>query len=126
MDTQAKGCGKAIHISGTNGGMMPCGAMLTQLDGSKAPYFCGACDPTAPAKRTERLYKYFGWQGGTIHQLADETGVDSYTLLYGEVGPTPRRSQGALAIEACTLASRLELAKHVHGDKDYWLGVAGA
>lgn len=39
-----KGCGKTIHVEGTNGGTMPCGGMLTQLDGSKAPYYCGDCD----------------------------------------------------------------------------------
>jgi hypothetical protein len=39
-----KGCGKAIHVVGTNGGMMPCGAMLTQLDGTKAPYYCDECN----------------------------------------------------------------------------------
>lgn len=39
-----KGCGRPTHVEGTNGGMMPCGAMLTQF-GKSAPYYCAACEP---------------------------------------------------------------------------------
>lgn len=42
---QVAGCGKPTHVSGTNGGLMPCGATLTQLDGTSAPYLCAKCDP---------------------------------------------------------------------------------
>jgi hypothetical protein len=45
MKPETPGCGKPTHVAGTNGGMMPCGAVLTQLDGTKAPYYCGRCDP---------------------------------------------------------------------------------
>jgi hypothetical protein len=38
-----KGCGKHIHVIGTNGGTMPCGAMLKQLDGTSEPYYCESC-----------------------------------------------------------------------------------
>ena len=32
----------------------------------------------------QNLYTYFGWQGGTIHQVADVTGCDSGDLIYKE------------------------------------------
>jgi hypothetical protein len=38
------GCGRATHVEGTNGGTMPCGAMLTQF-GKTEPYYCAACVP---------------------------------------------------------------------------------
>lgn len=39
-----KGCGRPTHVEGTNGGMMPCGAMLTMF-GKTEPYYCSACVP---------------------------------------------------------------------------------
>lgn len=39
-----QGCGKCVHVVGTNGGTMPCGATLTQLDGTVAPYLCATCE----------------------------------------------------------------------------------
>jgi len=39
------GCGAHVHVAGTNGGTMPCGAMLTDLRGNTAPYYCGHCSP---------------------------------------------------------------------------------
>lgn len=47
--TYAPGCGDATHVEGTNGGTMPCGALL----GGK-PYFCGRCKP---AKVVDELLK---------------------------------------------------------------------
>jgi len=43
LDRYAPGCGALTHVAGTNGGTMPCGAMLRSLDGTEAPYFCGSC-----------------------------------------------------------------------------------
>lgn len=39
------GCGSLTYVDGTNGGTMTCGAMLTQLDGTRAPYYCAHCRP---------------------------------------------------------------------------------
>jgi hypothetical protein len=39
-----RGCGKPTYVEGTNGGMMPCGAMLTRF-GETKPYFCAVCEP---------------------------------------------------------------------------------
>lgn len=38
----APGCGKGTHVSGTNGGTMLCGSMLTAL-GITDRYYCAAC-----------------------------------------------------------------------------------
>jgi hypothetical protein len=39
----APGCGSPIHVAGTNGGAMPCGARLTQF-GKTEQQFCGYCE----------------------------------------------------------------------------------
>ena len=78
-------------------------------------------------ERSKNLFRFFGWQGGTIHQVAKETGVDINTLLYGE--PTEsylnsKYSHGACASETCALKFRLELVDQAKGNKDFWIGVA--
>ena len=80
-------------------------------------------------KRSTNLFRYFGWTGGTIHQVAQETGVDVQSLLYGEPSAAhmnSKYSNGACASETCGLAYRAELAKSVKGDRDYWIGVANS
>jgi hypothetical protein len=37
-----KGCGKMHYVQGTNGGKMPCGALLVSF-GGVAPHFCDCC-----------------------------------------------------------------------------------
>ena len=37
------GCGAPTYVTGTNGGLMRCGSMLTEMDGTTAPHYCGAC-----------------------------------------------------------------------------------
>lgn len=39
---QNGGCGAPTHVEGTNGGKMPCGALLTRF-GKPEPYYCGLC-----------------------------------------------------------------------------------
>lgn len=79
-----------------------------------------------PESRASNLMRYFGWQGGTIHQVAEETGVDVQTLLYGQPNATDLNSKfshGACASDTCSLTMRLALAKQTHGLADYWIGV---
>jgi hypothetical protein len=45
----APGCGSPTRVAGTNGGTMPCGAWLTQLDGSRTQEFCPNCKPCPTA-----------------------------------------------------------------------------
>lgn len=73
------------------------------------------------------LLAYFGWQGGTIHQLAKDTGVPSETLLYGEPNRKNRAYDlGIFSMRRTTVHFRVECAKHWKGNVDYWLGVAEA
>lgn len=79
-----------------------------------------------PEMRTKALLHYFGWQGGTIHQLAEETGVEVSILLYGEPENNflgSETSQGWFANRTCDLEKRLSLVKEHKGDKDFWMGV---
>lgn len=79
-----------------------------------------------PVIRMANLLAYFGWQGGTIHQIAKETGVDASTLLYGN----PPEKNGAYisgqsALSTCSRDWRVnELARKRYGNVEYWLGVA--
>lgn len=43
MSGQNGGCGSPTYVDGTNGGTIPCGAMLTQF-GKTKPYYCEACE----------------------------------------------------------------------------------
>jgi hypothetical protein len=91
-----------------------------------------------PEVRTQMLLKAFGWQGGTIHQLAEETGCDSHDLLYGEPkfdysGPQAnnyRPSQdylnGFSAAGTCSLEFNLSTNfPRERGNLEYWFGVMG-
>lgn len=83
-----------------------------------------------PEARAANLYAYFGWKGGTIHQLEAETGVDAMTLLHA---PNMCQridddySKGAAALETCSLNWRRDrLAPMYKGNGPYWIGVAYA
>lgn len=78
-----------------------------------------------PENRTKALLYYFGWQGGTIHQIAKETGLDSQKILYGEHSSCPeessRLSGGFSAIRTCDKPWRVErLAPKHQGDWPFW------
>lgn len=78
-------------------------------------------------KRLENLLKYFGYQGGTIHQIAKETGCSVQALLYEEPKQTyisSDYSNGYFALNTCSLEFRLKFVKQYQGNLDFWLGVA--
>lgn len=91
-----------------------------------------------PEIRTQMLLKAFGWQGGTIHQLAKETGCEVQDLLYGEpkfdyygssatlYRPSRDYLNGFSAAGTCSLDFNLSnnFPKN-HGNLDYWFGVMG-
>lgn len=52
----APGCGAPTHVDGTNGGEMPCGGMLTGLDGNTEQYFCALCSPRNSAKQMDGVW----------------------------------------------------------------------
>lgn len=77
-------------------------------------------DNLTPEQRTQALYYYFGWNGGTVHQLANETGLDVNRILTGEHGPE-RLSGGMSAIRTCGREWRVKtLAPKHKGDWPYW------
>ena len=75
----------------------------------------------SPEQRTRALLYYFGWQGGTIHQLAEATGVNTQTLLYGDDGLA---TEGFSAIRTCDVDWRVsKLAPQHQNDWPYWQSV---
>lgn len=81
--------------------------------------------------KTKNLYEFFGWQGGTIHQLEKATGVPADVLL----APKPdhintykgSKFDCGLSWATCKLDWRLSvLTPTYHGCVDYWLGVRDA
>jgi hypothetical protein len=38
------GCGKRTHVSGTNGGTVPCGSPVKHLDGTRVIEYCAVCE----------------------------------------------------------------------------------
>ncbi len=85
--------------------------------------------PTPEARMTN-LLAFFGWQGGTIHQLEQATGVNAETLLYAPdmcQAINDHYSLGAAALETCSKAWRVDmLAPARQGDEEFWIGVAHA
>ncbi len=83
-----------------------------------------------PEARLANLLAYFGWQGGTIHQLERETGVDASTLLHAPnlcQHIADDYSKGASALETCSKDWRVtRLAPQYKGNAAYWVGVAHA
>lgn len=83
-----------------------------------------------PEARMANLLAYFGWQGGTIHQLEAATGVDASILLHALnlcQHIADDYSKGASALETCSLAWRRDRLAPMHkGNGPYWIGVAHA
>jgi hypothetical protein len=80
-------------------------------------------------QRLCNLLVFFGWQGGTIHQISKETGIDAYTLLYSQPSPTQRNSidfsNGSFGLRTCGLDFRIKnLAPKANNNETFWLGVA--
>lgn len=76
--------------------------------------------------RVAALCKAFGWQGGTIHQLASETGCSVDSLLNTEKNEySPDYSSGWFAYRTCSLEHN---QKHSPGNREnvqFWIGVSG-
>lgn len=81
--------------------------------------------------RTRHLLTAFGWQGGTIHQLAEETGCSVQDLLYGDYDATYARARinddfysGWSAVRTCERAFNLEHNfPNNKGNLAFWFGV---
>lgn len=78
--------------------------------------------------RCQALCFAFGWQGGTIHQIATITGCDSYDLIYGEIESYLNDARsGSSAYSTNSLEfNQNKLLEKSRGNLQFWLGVAQA
>lgn len=79
-----------------------------------------------PEQRLISLLHVFGWNGGTIHQVAKETGCSASDLLHGTVpggyGPT---ASGWSSVRTCSPEfNRRVNFPAAQGDLGFWLGAA--
>lgn len=75
--------------------------------------------------RTQALTTAFGWQGGTIHQVADETGCDAHDLIYASAEEwNTDYKQGWWAYRTCSLEHNQKYVSQNKGNLQFWLGVA--
>ena len=82
------------------------------------------------AGNLNNLYAYFGWQGGTIHQIAEATGCDSDELIYtvpdqlDVIRMDSDYSAGQSALATCDKEFRVSvLTPKRKGNLLFWLGV---
>ena len=78
-----------------------------------------------PEQRLISLLHVFGWTGGTIHQVAQETGCSAHDLLHGVARDQPFKTGGFEAVRTCSLDfnRRVNFPK-AQGDLSFWLGAA--
>lgn len=78
--------------------------------------------------RTQAIMKALGWAGGTIHQVAAETGCEVYGLLYGTASAFhlgSDHSKGWFAGRKNTVVfNKANVFPNRKGNLDFWLGVA--
>ena len=78
--------------------------------------------------RTQALMAALGWQGGTIHQVSEETGCDVQALLYGMPESQHLNSdncQGWFAARTNDVQfNKVNVFPKMRGNVDFWLGVA--
>ena len=77
--------------------------------------------------RTQALMIAFGWQGGTIHQIAQETGCDAHDLIYAESEEYNIDNRlGWFAYKTCSLEHNQKChTRQYRGNLQFWIGVAG-
>ena len=82
------------------------------------------------AGNLDNLYAYFGWQGGTIHQIAGATGCNPDELIYTvpdhmqTILLGSEYSLGQSALATCEKSFRVNvLAPKYKGNLMYWIGV---
>ena len=78
--------------------------------------------------RLDAFCKAFGWQGGTIHQVAEMTGCKADDLLTGKAADETIASayaRGWFAGRTCSIEfNKLNNFPAHRGVLDFWLGVA--
>lgn len=78
----------------------------------------------SPSQRFEALCYFFGWQGGTVHQLAHETGCED--ILYRDI-IEDKSGHGFFAVRTCEREHRVNvLAPKEKNQWMFWSGVIEA
>lgn len=79
--------------------------------------------------RTELVMNAIGWQGGTVHQLCKELGLDVVKFLKHEPEATHLGSDYSLGnvINTCSMKHRKEYSIPTwQGNYDFWVGAANS
>ena len=79
--------------------------------------------------RTEALMVAFGYQGGTVHDICKEVGLEVNDFLYGEaILYSNDNACGWFAYRTCTLEFNQErcVKEQRKGNLQFWLGVVSA
>lgn len=75
--------------------------------------------------RTMNLLNAFGFQGGTVHQVAEITGCSANDLLYSDIEQySGNHSAGWFAYRSCSIAHNQRYFVNEKGNVQFWLGVA--
>ena len=76
--------------------------------------------------RTEALMLAFGWKGGTIHQIAKETGCNAHELIYGvSIEYDANNKAGWFAYRTNSLEfNQQNITQKNKGNLQFWIGVA--
>lgn len=76
--------------------------------------------------RTSNLLNAFGFQGGTIHQVAELTGCDAFSLLHAEAEHYGlQHKEGWFAYRTCEREfNRSHTTFKMQGNVQFWIGVA--
>jgi len=79
-----------------------------------------------PEERLISLLHVFGWTGGTVHQIARETGCSAADLLHGTPpGGYNSAARGWFAVRTCSPEfNRRVNFPEAQGDLSFWLGAA--
>lgn len=76
--------------------------------------------------RIQALMLAFGWQGGTVWQIAEETGCDAHDLIY-KASEEYNSSHRAGWFSYCTNSleyNQEKIAPAMKGNLQFWIGVA--
>lgn len=76
--------------------------------------------------RTEALMLALGWQGGTVHQVANELGLDAHEIIYADASEYNQDHKGGwFAYRTNSLEFNQRFKASERGNLQFWLGVAG-
>ena len=77
-------------------------------------------DELTAEQRARAVYYFFGWQGGTVHQLAKATGLSTDDILYRKDSAS-ECTDGFSAIRTCDRDWRRDVLAPKHqGDWKFW------